>query len=166
MKFLIHRGHRSTYLVMQSFMRQAMQYIGMDTTVEPPPAFLATNTATSAGRCCPTLMSRAIFGRIISVCRRVPVRLSRFRMFRNPKVDLKSLPVPALLIAALTISALSVPARLTFLASSLSLLGTMFPGLSRCRVLYCRRCDDRVSRLLRQAKEPVSCRDRENQAAG
>ncbi|MCL2346809.1 MAG: hypothetical protein FWC50_00970 [Planctomycetaceae bacterium] len=34
--------------------------IGMDTKVEPPPDFLATKTATSVGRCYPTLMSRTI----------------------------------------------------------------------------------------------------------
>ena len=33
----------------------------MDTKVEPPPDFLATKTAASVGRCCPTLMSGAIF---------------------------------------------------------------------------------------------------------
>jgi len=32
----------------------------MDTKVEPSPDFLATKTAASVGRCCPTLMSRAI----------------------------------------------------------------------------------------------------------
>ena len=32
----------------------------MDTKVEPPLDFLATNTAASVGRCYPTLMSRAI----------------------------------------------------------------------------------------------------------
>jgi len=42
-----------------------MKDIGMDTKVEPPLDFLATNTAASVGRCYPTLMSRAIY-RIIS----------------------------------------------------------------------------------------------------
>jgi len=42
--------------------------IGMDTKVEPPPDFLATKTAASVGRCCPTLMSKAI-----SKCSRKPI---------------------------------------------------------------------------------------------
>ncbi|MCL2348710.1 MAG: hypothetical protein FWC50_10680, partial [Planctomycetaceae bacterium] len=38
---------------------------GMDTKVEPPPDFLATKTAASVGRCCPTLMSRSIIHHVI-----------------------------------------------------------------------------------------------------
>ena len=38
----------------------------MDTKVEPPPDFLATKTAASVGRCCPTLMSRAIVNSFIN----------------------------------------------------------------------------------------------------